>query len=295
MPNEPQSHPAHPAIGVKETTPPQVTRATAAPLSQSAGTDQRTERAQSTEGKERRMSAIQGPVTRRGEATRRRILDSAEDVFGESGYYEASVSEITRRAAVAQGTFYIYFHTKRDIFVELVDDLGRQLRDAMRRAIGDAPTRLDAERRGFAAFFTFVADHHRIYSIVQEAERVAPEAAQAYYRNISRGYERGLRAAIDAGEVRSLDPEVVAHALMGIGHMLALRWIIWPQHLPADDQSPGDHPREGQRDGRRDGQREVAPTGDANLPPEVFEAALDFIAHGLLPDGHSGTPSQERS
>jgi AcrR family transcriptional regulator len=44
------------------------------------------------------------PVTARGEATRRKILDAAEEVFGEMGYYEASISEITRRAGVAQGT-----------------------------------------------------------------------------------------------------------------------------------------------------------------------------------------------
>lgn len=225
------------------------------------------------------MSAIQGPVTRRGEATRRRILDSAEDVFGESGYYEASVSEITRRAAVAQGTFYIYFHTKRDIFVELVDDLGRQLRDAMRRAIGDAPTRLDAERRGFAAFFTFVAEHHRIYSIVQEAERVAPEAAQAYYRNISRGYERALRTAIAAGQIRPLDPEVVAHALMGIGHFLALRWIVWPQRL-APDAVSGDAQGNDSGSGGQANHSESA----ARLPDEVFEAMIAFISHGLLPE-----------
>src|SRR6266571_5021245 len=52
------------------------------------------------------------PMTARGEATRRRILDAAEEVFGEFGYYEASISEITRRAGIAQGTFYIYFHSK---------------------------------------------------------------------------------------------------------------------------------------------------------------------------------------
>src|SRR5690242_7223977 len=68
------------------------------------------------------------PVTARGEATKRRILDAAEEVFGESGYYEASVSEITRRAGVAQGTFYIYYHSKREIFEELVSDLGERLR-----------------------------------------------------------------------------------------------------------------------------------------------------------------------
>src|SRR5579885_915263 len=115
------------------------------------------------------------PLTARGEATRRRLLDAAEAVFGELGYYDASISEITRRAKVAQGTFYIYFHSKREIFVELVEDLGKRLRAATNEASRDATNRMEAERRGFAAFFSFVAQHRRVYQIVQEAERVAPE------------------------------------------------------------------------------------------------------------------------
>lgn len=196
------------------------------------------------------------PATARGEATRRRILDAAEEIFGESGYYEASVSEITRHAGVAQGTFYIYFHTKREIFEQLVDDLGRRLRAATRAAIGDATDRIEIERRGFTAFFAFVAHHRRLYRIVQEAERVAPEAAHAYYRRIGRGYARGLRAAMEAGVVVPADPDALAYALMGIGHFLALRWIIWPQDGITDDAPP-------------------------QLPDEVFSAVFDFIARGL--------------
>src|SRR5581483_10191865 len=86
------------------------------------------------------------PVTARGEATRRKILDAAEEVFGELGYYEASIAEITRRAGVAQGTYYIYFHSKREIFAELVEDIGKRLRANMRAAIVGVNGRLEIEK-----------------------------------------------------------------------------------------------------------------------------------------------------
>ena len=197
------------------------------------------------------------PVTARGEATRRKILDAAETVFGEMGYYEASISEITRRAGVAQGTYYIYFHSKREIFAELVEDIGKRLRAEMRAAIAGATGRLEIERRGFEAFFAFVARHRRIYSIVQEAERVAPEAFFAYYRGISQGYVRGLREAMGEGSVRQLDPEAIAYALMGIGHFIAMRWLIWPQ----ENEETHDY--------------------SGKLPEGVFESVMEFIAHGL--------------
>ena len=204
------------------------------------------------------------PLTARGEATRRRILDAAEDVFGAMGYYEASVSEITRRAGVAQGTFYIYFHSKRETFLELVEDIGARLRAATSAAIQDAPDRIEAERRGFAAFFRFVYEHRRIYRIVEDAGRVAPEAAREYYRRISVGYEHGLRAAMRAEQIHETNEEAIGYALMGIAHFLALRWIIWPA------------------EGEGDSEREQAPS-QVVIPSAAFDAVLDFIARGLSP------------
>lgn len=223
-------------------------------------------------------SALPGPLTARGEATRRRILDAAEEVFGEVGYYEASISEITHRAGVAQGTFYLYFHTKRDAFVELVADIGNRLRAATSAAIAGAPSRIEAERRGFAAFLRFVAAHRQIYRIVEEAGRVAPEAAREYYHRISRGYERGLRAAMASGEIQPGDAEALATALMGIGHFVALRWLIWPTTLGSATGQPNVAGETGQT-GQLGATSETAPPQE--VPEAVFAAVMEFIAHGL--------------
>ena len=53
------------------------------------------------------------PATSRGQRTRNKLLDAAEQVFGEQGYEKASIVEITRTAGVAQGTFYVYFESKK--------------------------------------------------------------------------------------------------------------------------------------------------------------------------------------
>lgn len=209
------------------------------------------------------------PATPRGEATRRRLLDAAEDVFGEMGYYEASVSEITRRAGVAQGTFYIYFHSKRETFVELVEDIGERLRTATSAAIQDEPDRIAAERKGFEAFFRFVYEHRRIYRIVEEAGRVAPEAVREYYRRISLGYERGLASAMREGQLRPGNVEGLAYALMGIGHFLALRWLIWPSEEEAAGQSA------------HQAGSQAADEPSSGIPDAVLESVMSFIARGL--------------
>jgi AcrR family transcriptional regulator len=172
-------------------------------------------------------------LTQRGEKTRAQLLEAAELVFGEVGYEHASISEITKRAGVALGTFYIYFPHKQAVFTQLVDELGLRLRAALAEKVKAATTRLEMERAGFKAFFEFASKHHNLYRIVRQAEFVDVEVYHRYYRSLAAAYTKGLSRAMEKGEIGDFDPEVMAYALMGIADMLGMRFVIWesPEHL----------------------------------------------------------------
>ena len=166
-------------------------------------------------------------LTRRGQETRQRLLDAAEKVFGEVGYHDASIVKITEAAGVGQGTFYLYFATKKDVFDELVKDLNVRVRRAMSAGAEQGTTRPEKERLGFQAFFHFTAAHPALYRIIRQAEFVSPEMLHYHYEKLSQGYVEGLRSAMAAGEIDAGDPEIVAWALMGIGELVGMRWVIW--------------------------------------------------------------------
>ena len=196
------------------------------------------------------------PRTARGRRTREKILASALKEFGKVGYHDASIVRITEGAGVAMGTFYLYFDGKLAVFNELVEDLNRRLRHRMTQAIADAPDRLAAERAGFRAFFEFTTEVPQLYRIIRQAEFVSPEAMHLHYGRIVEGYQRALAAASDAGEIAPLDPEVTAWALMGIGEIIGMRWILWQE---GEDGAPA-------------------------IPDDVLDNTLDFITRALRPD-----------
>lgn len=167
------------------------------------------------------------PVTARGQRTRRALVEAAELVFGERGYEGASISDITRAAGVALGTFYVYFPDKKALFVEVVENLGERLRHALRRAIGGAPSRVEVERRGLEAFFAFAREHRLLYRVVRQAEFVDEAVFRRYYARIAEPYAEGLAAAMRAGEVRDGDPEALAFCLMGMADFLGMRYVLW--------------------------------------------------------------------
>jgi AcrR family transcriptional regulator len=174
------------------------------------------------------------PSTARGRATRQSLLDSAEAVFGETPYADAAITEITRRAGVAQGTFYVYFDSKQAILLELVDHLGTELRRALAEAVSGHADRVTAELAGLRAFTRFVAAHRNLYRIVRQAEFVDEAAYRAYYERFAEGYRRGLAEAVARGQLAPLDVEAVAYALMGMADFLGMRWVLWEGAEPPE-------------------------------------------------------------
>jgi AcrR family transcriptional regulator len=58
---------------------------------------------------------------RKSDRTRRRVLSAAKQLFDRKGFRDTTIDDITRRANIAHGTFYLYFHGKRDLLRELMD------------------------------------------------------------------------------------------------------------------------------------------------------------------------------
>jgi AcrR family transcriptional regulator len=176
-------------------------------------------------------------LSRRGLETRARLLEAAEEIFAELGYHDASVVKITEAAGVAGGTFYLYFQSKKEVFDELVRDLNRRVRHAMKEASSQGRDREEAERLGFEAYFAFTAEHTALYRIIRQAEFVSPEMLRYHYEKLAEGYVEGLRDAAARGEIGELDAEVTSYALMGMGELIGMRWILWneqralPQHV----------------------------------------------------------------
>lgn len=179
--------------------------------------------------------APKGPKTARGERTRRKLLDAAEKEFGERGFHATSIGEITRRAAVALGTFYVYFDSKDEIFRALVAHMGQMTRHFIAERVAAAPDRLAAEAMGLKAFLDFVREHRDLYRIVMESQFVAPDAYRDYYDSFAEAYRRNLEEAAGKGEIRPGPAEERAWALIGMSVFLGLRYGVWDDSRRAED------------------------------------------------------------
>lgn len=169
------------------------------------------------------------PKTARGARTRARILQAAEDTFGTQGFHRAGITDITRAAGVAQGTFYTYFSSKEEILRELVLDMGHKVRAHLTAEVLGATDRLEAEERGLRAFLEYLMNNPSLYRVLQEAQFADPEIYLQYYESFARGYADMLDNASRKGEIRSGDNHHRAWALMGMSHFLGMKYALWDQ------------------------------------------------------------------
>lgn len=53
------------------------------------------------------------------EEKRQNILNASADVFAEKGYYQTSIQNISQKAGVSVGTFYIYYKNKEEVLLAI--------------------------------------------------------------------------------------------------------------------------------------------------------------------------------
>ena len=168
------------------------------------------------------------------EGVRDRLLRAGRRLFGEKGYFETNIHEVTGAAGLSVGAFYTYFDSKEAFYAELIRKVGHDARAFIAANLapkGAAPLNpLEHELRGLWLWLVYLDMDKHCYSIVREAEFILPAAVRDYYEAFVEGYRRrpeGLRATCMAPD---LDEATAIDYLMGIAHYSGLE--------AAFDQSP---------------------------------------------------------
>lgn len=60
-------------------------------------------------------------ISKQPEERRQELVEAARDLFVKKGYEQTAVSDIVKQVGVAQGLFYYYFTSKKDIFLAVID------------------------------------------------------------------------------------------------------------------------------------------------------------------------------
>lgn len=154
-------------------------------------------------------------------SVRKRLMDAAILLFTNRGYAATSVREIVEMAGVTKPALYYHFDSKEGIYLAILDDLVKiadHVVAASRVEEGTAKERIES-------FLTHVFEHfERRKAEVRMINAVFWGPAQGVphfdFETFHRMFQDFVREAvvegIASGELRSLDPDAVTLAIVGV-------------------------------------------------------------------------------
>lgn len=151
---------------------------------------------------------------------KRKILDTAAELFIEQGYENVSMRKIADRIEYAPSTIYLHFRDKIDIVANLCTatfaELDRRLEEIYLMGMGP----METLRKSLRAYIDFGLDHPSHYAFVfctpsAMFKDMEKESGQAIYGCGMASFYRlidGLRVCMEAGLIRKGNLDLLAQS-----------------------------------------------------------------------------------
>ncbi|HEX6972115.1 MAG TPA: TetR/AcrR family transcriptional regulator [Limnochordia bacterium] len=171
----------------------------------------------------------EAPEARGAQATRRRLLAAAEDVFATRGYHQATVDDIVRAAQSSKGAFYFHFANKEAVFLALVEAFAQSLLlDIFAAVERESGAKRRVEAALYAGVEAFAARPRLSRIFLVEAVGLNP-AFEAKRREIYAAFARLIRGYLDQavadGDLPPLDTELAAYGWLGAIGEVVVRYL----------------------------------------------------------------------
>jgi AcrR family transcriptional regulator len=169
------------------------------------------------------------------------ILDAARKVFARHGFEGATVDEIADAAGLAKGTVYLYFPSKREIYLEALRHGISRLVEETRRNVAAAPA-TEAKVRAFIETRVRYAEENRNLVKIYHSEfgsfgpaHVNKEFRNQYLEQVKL-LEGVLEEAAAKGQIRAVRAEAAAFTICEmIRGLIVQRLFGWSRESVAND------------------------------------------------------------
>jgi len=159
------------------------------------------------------------------QSKKEQIMDKAISLFSRRGFAETKVSDITDALGVAKGTFYLYFRSKKDLFLECIGRLTMimipgELWEGVRKERDFVERQRMKLRQFLLSFPTFSGILNLLRLSFQSDDPGLAGKARDTYKLLAGPLIKDLSRAMANKEAREVNAEVVSLLLLGMAESL---------------------------------------------------------------------------
>ena len=167
------------------------------------------------------------------------IVNAGIRIISRKGFNRCSVEDILQEARVARATFYSYFDSKKDLFVELVDSILNSMFEITAKELGDIPTTIDElkekTKNTILELYKFFSENWEFSAIyIKEVMGMNPEIdfrIIEWQQRVAEMVKILLTRGIEKGMFRPMDVDIVATLVAGAPQHLGLQLFMFNQNV----------------------------------------------------------------
>ena len=165
---------------------------------------------------------------------REQLLHTAVAVFAEHGFHATSMNDVAEAAGVTKPVLYQHFSSKRELFIELLADIGAELRETIAKATADATGPRQQIEDGFRAYFRFVDEQTDSFKVLfGSGARRDPEFA-SFARNVEASIADAIAELIVIGGEPVSHGLTLAHSIVGMTEAASRYWLAHDREPDVD-------------------------------------------------------------
>ena len=141
------------------------------------------------------------------------------------------MNDVAEAAGVTKPVLYQHFQSKRELYLELLRDVGGRLEDAIAEATVDAGGPRQQVEAGLAAYFGFVADQREAFALLFAGGARTDDEFLVVAQHVEASIARFVADLID---VDGLDPAhrtLLAYGVVGVAEGTSRHWVDNPEGL----------------------------------------------------------------
>jgi TetR/AcrR family transcriptional regulator, fatty acid metabolism regulator protein len=172
-----------------------------------------------------------------------RILQAAIDVFAEHGYFNARVSDIAKRAEVADGTIYLYFKSKEQIFMATLENAFDRFLLIASQELVEVKDPREKLKRLAELHLSSLAANRGLAMVFQTELRQSAKFLSEFSRRHLTSYFDLIRSIIREGQEcgffrKQVSDTIVANCFFGALDAMVTSWLLSERDYPLMSAAP---------------------------------------------------------
>ncbi len=148
------------------------------------------------------------------------IIRVAANLFSQKSYHDVTMDQIAEKVGVAKGTIYLYFESKENLYLEILEETYEEIESILEKEIAKKDPAPQKLRKMLMLIFKFYLENLDVLRILSRDEthliREHYEFTEHWRVKGVRFYQKILEKGINEGSFRPVNTELTALIIFGL-------------------------------------------------------------------------------